>query len=61
MAILRFFAGVFEHLSTEQARTFLPHVLNPLHRILDENGELASTNGEVNGLGRPAGSLMLRG
>ena len=51
MAILRFFAGVFEHLSTAQARTFLPHVLNPLHRILDENGELATKSGDGSGLG----------
>lgn len=42
MAILRFFAGVFEHFTIEQAQHFLPHVLNPVHRILDERGDSTS-------------------
>lgn len=50
MAILRFFAGVMEHLTQEQAKAFLVHVLNPIHRITDESGDLASTQGE--GLGK---------
>lgn len=44
LSILRFFAGMYEHFSPEQARHFLPHVLNPIHRILDEGGDLASTD-----------------
>lgn len=49
MAILRFFAGVVEHLNQDQARSFLVHVLNPIHRITDESGDLAAAQGE--GLG----------
>jgi U3 small nucleolar RNA-associated protein 20 len=43
MSILRFFAGVYEHFTPEQAKHFLPHTLNPVYRILDEGGDLAST------------------
>lgn len=46
MAILRFFAGVMEHLDQAQAKGFLVHVLNPVHRITDESGDLASAQGE---------------
>jgi hypothetical protein len=45
MAILRFFAGVMERLDEPQARGFLVHVLNPIHRITDESGDLASAQG----------------
>jgi U3 small nucleolar RNA-associated protein 20 len=40
MATLRFFAGIYETFSPAQASHFLVHVLTPLHRILDENGDL---------------------
>jgi hypothetical protein len=46
MAILRFFAGVLEHLETDQAKGFLVHVLNPIHRITDESGDLSAAQGE---------------
>ena len=45
MAILRFFAGISESFSPEQAKRFLPHILNPVYRILDENGDLATSQG----------------
>lgn len=50
MAILRFFAGVMERLDQTQAKGFLVHVLNPIHRITDESGDLAQAQGE--GLGK---------
>ena len=43
MAILRFFAGISESFSAEQAKRFLPHILNPVYRILDESGDLATS------------------
>ncbi|WVQ94326.1 hypothetical protein IAU59_001405 [Kwoniella sp. CBS 9459] len=43
LSILRFFAGVYEHLSKEQGRTYLVHILSPVYRILDEGGDLANT------------------
>lgn len=46
MAILRFFAGVLEHLDADQAKGFLVHVLNPIHRITDESGDLSVAQGE---------------
>jgi hypothetical protein len=46
MAILRFFAGVLESLDVEQAKGFLVHVLNPIHRITDESGDLSAAQGE---------------
>lgn len=49
MSILRFFAGVLEHLDVRQARRFLLHVLNPIHRILDESGDLAVEAGSQMG------------
>lgn len=42
MSILRYFAGVYEHFTHDQAKHFLPHVLNPIYRILDEAGDLTS-------------------
>lgn len=53
MAILRFFAGVMEHLDQAQAKGFLVHVLNPIHRITDESGDLASAQGEGIGMSTP--------
>jgi hypothetical protein len=50
MAILRFFAGVMERLDQTQAKGFLVHVLNPIHRITDDSGDLAQAQGE--GLGK---------
>ena len=44
MSVLRFFAGVYEHFTSEQAKRFLPHVLNPVYRILDQGGDLASSD-----------------
>jgi len=46
MAILRFFAGVLESLDQDQAKGFLVHVLNPIHRITDESGDLSAAQGE---------------
>ncbi|OCF30821.1 U3 small nucleolar RNA-associated protein 20 [Kwoniella heveanensis BCC8398] len=43
LSILRFFAGVYEHLSKEEGRTYLVHILSPVYRILDEGGDLANT------------------
>ncbi|WVF66714.1 hypothetical protein IAT40_001456 [Kwoniella sp. CBS 6097] len=43
LSILRFFAGVYEHLNKEQGRTYLVHILSPVYRILDEGGDLANT------------------
>jgi U3 small nucleolar RNA-associated protein 20 len=34
---------VYEHLNDEQGKHFLTHILAPVHRILDEGGDLAST------------------
>lgn len=45
MSILRFFAGVFEALNRTQARGFLMHVLSPIYRILDDNGDLVGLDG----------------
>ena len=45
MAILNFFASIVGSFTTDQAKRFLPHVLNPVHRILDENGDLAGEAG----------------
>lgn len=44
MSIIRFFAGAYEHFNPEQAKHFLPHVLNPIYRILDEGGDLSSSD-----------------
>jgi hypothetical protein len=57
MAILRFFAGVMERLDTEQARGFLVHVLNPIHRITDESGDLAQAQGS--GIGQSSDRSLL--
>ena len=51
MAILRFFAGVLESLDQDQAKGFLVHVLNPIHRITDESGDLSAAQGES--IGKP--------
>lgn len=45
MSILRFFAGIMEHLDVKQARRFLLHVLSPIQRVLDESGDLAAETG----------------
>jgi U3 small nucleolar RNA-associated protein 20 len=50
MAILRFFAGVLESLDQDQAKGFLVHVLNPIHRITDESGDLSAAQGESIGM-----------
>lgn len=49
MATLRFFAGIYETFTSAQASHFLIHVLTPLHRILDENGDLppSETGGKI--------------
>ncbi|ORY25251.1 hypothetical protein BCR39DRAFT_485643 [Naematelia encephala] len=43
-SVLRFFAGVFEALDVDQAKHFLPHILSPVYRILDEGGDLTSAD-----------------
>lgn len=65
MCILRFFAGTFDSLNRAQARSFLPHILGPVYRILDEDGDLAglitpktggnANGGAVDGFGTPLG------
>ncbi|KAK4685447.1 U3 small nucleolar RNA-associated protein 20, partial [Tremellales sp. Uapishka_1] len=49
MSILRFFAGVYEHLNETQAKHFLLHILSPIYRILDDGGDLTSadTDGQI--------------
>ncbi|WVR04081.1 hypothetical protein IAU60_001080 [Kwoniella sp. DSM 27419] len=42
LSILRFFAGVYEHLSVKQGRGYLLHILSPVYRILDEGGDLSN-------------------
>ncbi|EIW69152.1 hypothetical protein TREMEDRAFT_71796 [Tremella mesenterica DSM 1558] len=49
MAILRFFAGMYQTLSRSQSSRFLPHVLSPIHRILDDV-ELSTTATELDAL-----------
>ena len=46
MAILRFFAGVMEHLDVKNAKRFMLHVLSPIYRVLDEGGDLAAESGQ---------------
>lgn len=41
-SIFRFFAGVYDVLSEQQAKQFSKHVLSPIYRILDEGGDLAN-------------------
>lgn len=45
-SILRFFAGITQAFSVSQARHYLPHILNPIYRILDEGGDLQGLEGE---------------
>ncbi len=60
MAILRFFAGVMEHLDVKHARRFMLHVLSPIYRVLDEGGDLASEAGPQIGTSQePLGALLI--
>ncbi|EJT46124.1 hypothetical protein A1Q1_05335 [Trichosporon asahii var. asahii CBS 2479] len=45
-SILRFFAGITQAFTAQQARHYLPHILNPIYRILDEGGDLQGLEGE---------------
>lgn len=45
LSILRFFAGVMDHLQQKQAARYLVHVLSPIYRILDEGGDLTAESG----------------
>jgi U3 small nucleolar RNA-associated protein 20 len=45
LSILRFFAGVMDHLRQKQAERYLVHVLSPIYRILDEGGDLTAESG----------------
>ena len=47
MSILRFFAGMFEHLDSVRARHFILHVLSPVHRILDEGSIPESEDAQI--------------
>jgi U3 small nucleolar RNA-associated protein 20 len=51
MSILRFFAGVFEAFTVRQAKGFLLHILSPIYRILDDNGDLVGLDG-AGGIGK---------
>lgn len=45
MSILRFFAGVYGTFDRRQAAHFLVHLLSPIYRVLDEDGDLAGLDG----------------
>ncbi|KAL1410173.1 U3 snoRNP protein [Vanrija albida] len=45
MSILRCYAGIYEALNKRQARGFLIHILSPIYRILDDEGDLAGLDG----------------
>ncbi|TXT11027.1 hypothetical protein VHUM_01778 [Vanrija humicola] len=45
MSILRCYAGIYEALTKRQARGFLIHILSPIYRILDDEGDLAGLDG----------------
>nr|XP_019012391.1 U3 small nucleolar RNA-associated protein 20 [Kwoniella pini CBS 10737]OCF51172.1 U3 small nucleolar RNA-associated protein 20 [Kwoniella pini CBS 10737] len=44
LSILRFFAGIYELLNKRQGKIYLIHILSPIYRILDENGDLIKTD-----------------
>jgi U3 small nucleolar RNA-associated protein 20 len=56
-SIFRFFAGVYDVLSELQAKQFSRHVLAPIYRVLDEEGDLANMEDAI-GEFRPS-SLIL--
>ena len=56
LSVLRFFAGVMEHLDVAQARRFLVHVLSPIYRVLDDSGDLTSETGTQIGKPRSGGT-----
>lgn len=57
LSILRFFAGMVEHLELQMVNQFLVHILSPIYRILDDEGDMNAKDGGDADLGEYTSTL----